>query len=130
MIEFFIGLSAYILAGFGLGGGVLLIPMLTSFLNFEQGQAQYIALVSYVPAAISIVYSSVKHKLSCYKKMSLLIPSGLLGAIVGALFAQEINVFYLKKIYCIFMIIVGVYMFQGACFNKRNKKSTSLSQNI
>ena len=47
-----IGFFAGIIGGMGMGGGTLLIPILTIFLSFEQKNAQAINLLVFIPMAI------------------------------------------------------------------------------
>ncbi len=121
MIAFLVGFVSFLLAGFGLGGGVLLIPLITFLFSFEQSQAKYIALIGYLPAAIGVIISCVIQKNAEFKKILPLIPFGLAGAICGAYISLSIDTGLLRKIYSAFLIVVGGYM----CFNtiQSNKKT-------
>lgn len=130
MIAFFVGFFAFLLAGFGLGGGVLLIPALTNIFSIEQSLAQYISLIAYLPAAISIIIISFKENRINFKKIFSLIPTGLFGAIVGAIITQNINVSFLKKMYGIFAIFVGINMFLGVLKKRKLRKESNFNQNI
>lgn len=111
MIAFVIGTLSYVLAGMGLGGGVLLIPLLKEFFGVTQIEAQYISLLAYIPAGLAIIIAS-KNRDLLYKVMPL-IPFGLVGAIVGGVVARNINVLFLRKAYGGFLIIFGLIL----CFN-------------
>ena len=51
-----IGLIGGIAGGMGIGGGTLLIPLLTIFLNVAQKEAQLLNVFSFVIMAIFVVY--------------------------------------------------------------------------
>ena len=46
------GLVSGIISGMGIGGGIILIPILTIFLGFDQKVAQGITLLYFIPTAI------------------------------------------------------------------------------
>ncbi len=123
MIAFIVGFLSFILAGFGLGGGVLFVPLMSLFYGIDQSDAQYIALVAYIPAAFSIIISSIKQNAKAYKKILLIIPWGIVGAILGAIVAIKIDVQILRKLYSAFSILVGIYM----CFSVFAKKKSSFN---
>ena len=50
------GIVGGIIGGMGMGGGTLLIPILTIFLDVEQKNAQAINLVAFIPMAIIVKY--------------------------------------------------------------------------
>ena len=63
MIYFFYvlaGVLSGIFGGLGMGGGTLLIPILTIFLNFDQKLAQGINLISFLVMALFSLY--IHHK--------------------------------------------------------------------
>ena len=82
------GLLASVLAGMGLGGGVLLIPALTLFFNISQKQAQLISLITYIPMALTALVINVRKKNIRLKNAWLFLPAGALGAVTGALIAK------------------------------------------
>ncbi len=122
MLAFVISAISYILAGLGLGGGVLLIPSLVSFFEVSQIDAGYISLLAYIPAGILICILS-KNTFTFYKIIKL-IPFGIIGSILGSIIAQQIDVSILKDIYAVFMIVFGVYLFikNSSIFNKKDQK--------
>ncbi len=120
MIAFFIGVISYVLAGMGLGGGVLLIPLLKEFFGVTQIEAQYISLLAYIPAGLTIIIAS-KNRDLLYKVVPL-IPFGIVGAIIGGVVARNINVLFLRKAYGVFLIIFGLVL---CCGNTLKGKKTS-----
>ena len=104
------GLLASVLAGMGLGGGVLLIPALTLFFNISQKQAQLISLITYIPMALTALVINVRKKNIRLKNAWLFLPAGALGAVTGALIAKWLKGDVLKIIYAVFLIVFGLFM--------------------
>lgn len=123
MILFFVSCLAFLLAGFGLGGGVLLIPVLTTFFNFSQIDAQYIALIAYIPAAIGVIINNFKITKFHMQKIIKLIPLGIIGSFIGAYIVRIISVDFLKKLYGVFLIFYGGYMLFKTIFSEIDKKT-------
>ncbi len=122
MILFLVGFIAFLLAGFGLGGGVLLIPVLTEFFNFNQRAGQYFALVAYIPAAIGVIIYNFKSNKGDFYKILNLVPLGLVGTLIGSFVAMIINVDFLRKIYALFLIYFGLNMIFKAFFSLKKAK--------
>ncbi len=118
MIGFFIGFVAFLLAGAGLGGGVLLIPMLTAFLGFDSSSAKTVCLSAYVIASIFSLCVAVKTKMITLKILKY-IPLGVLGAVVGSLISVKSELF--TKIYGAFLIIFGAYVVYNTFFVRKKQ---------
>lgn len=128
MILFFVSCLAFLLAGFGLGGGVLLIPVLTTFFDFSQIDAQYIALIAYIPAAIGVIANNFNKTKKHAQKIIKLIPLGILGSFAGGYIISIISVNLLKKLYSVFLILYGCYMIFNVSFSKFNKKTVKITE--
>ena len=64
MKEIIIGLISGIVGGLGMGGGTILILLLTLISNVEQHIAQGINVIFFVPTAIAAIIMMVKNTLS------------------------------------------------------------------
>lgn len=126
MILFFVGFFAFLLAGFGLGGGVLLIPALTVLFDFNQRSGQYFALISYIPAALGVILFNFKNNKREFYKVLKLIPVGIVGSLIGAWIAITINIEILRKIYGVFLIAFGAYMIFNAVFSIKIAKNRAI----
>ena len=62
MKEIIIGLIAGIIGGMGMGGGTVLILLLTMFANIEQHVAQGSNVVFFIPTAIAAIFVFIKNK--------------------------------------------------------------------
>ena len=57
------GAVSGIIAGMGMGGGTVLIPLLTMLTSLSQHKAQGVNLISFIPMAIVVLIIHVKNKL-------------------------------------------------------------------
>ena len=103
------GIVGGIIGGLGMGGGTLLIPILTVILGMEQRSAQFVNLLSFIPMAIVTVIINAKRKLIKWKYMLYVSVSGVLSAIVASLIASYIDGRILKYLFGGFLIILGLY---------------------
>ena len=102
------GVIGGLLGGMGMGGGTLLIPILTIFLGVEQHAAQAANLIAFIPMSII--------SLQIHAQRGLLKPSGLWAIIVPALIVSVGGSFLaaflpseiLKKPFGAFLIALAV----------------------
>ena len=62
MMPILIGMFSGIFSGIGMGGGTILIFLLTTFLNIEQHLAQSTNLIYFIPTAITAIFVNYKNK--------------------------------------------------------------------
>ena len=112
------------IGGMGMGGGTLLIPILTLLAKFGQLEAQGINLISFIPMSIIALILHFKNKLVRFKETY---PLAIIGAgvsLISSLIAVHINANVLKKIFAIFLIIIGIWQlveFIKSCKNKKEE---------
>ncbi len=98
-----------IIGGMGLGGGTLLIPLLTLCSGLEQHLAQAINLIAFVPmSAVALVI----HKNNGYvdfKKSVPIATLALLGAVAGSFLTSYAGGYILKVSFGAFLTALGVY---------------------
>lgn len=102
------GIAGGVIGGMGMGGGTLLIPILTLLLSVGQLEAQAINLIVFVPMAIVTLIIHIKNKLVDFKKLIYSLPLALVLAVIGALLVKKIDESVLKTTFGVFMLIVGV----------------------
>lgn len=103
------GLASGVISGMGIGGGTILIPALTIFLNLSQHDAQGINLLYFIPTAITALAVHIKNKNIVYKTAAVLALAGAVGAGFGAYLANKTNGNLLKKLFAAFLLIMGIY---------------------
>lgn len=109
MWKFITGLISGTVSGTGMGGGTILILVLSVFLGVDQHVAQATNLVFFVPTAISAIIVSIKSKLIDFKIGISLATSGVFGAIIGATISAKMEVKFLKRFFGIFLAIIAIY---------------------
>ena len=126
VILFIIGLASGIVSGMGIGGGAILIPALVIFINPEQHIAQSVNLLFFIPTAIIALIVHIRKRRIDFKTAIPIIISGFIGAYTGSEIAVMLPGNYLKKIFAIFLLCVGIY----ELFVKGDKKKIVKSFNI
>jgi hypothetical protein len=102
------GVIGGVLGGMGMGGGTLLIPLLTIFAGIEQQIAQGINLIAFVPMAVIALIIHTKNKLVNYKIGLPIVIAGVLSSVGGAFLANVTNSLSLRVYFGIFLIILGI----------------------
>lgn len=109
MIGFIIlGIISGIISGMGIGGGTILIPVLTMFWSIEQKVAQNINLIYFIPTACIALIAHIKNKNIQKDILFIIIIGGLIGAIIGSFLAIKLNSSFLKKIFGFFLLLMGI----------------------
>lgn len=116
---FIIGLTAGIISGMGIGGGTILIPALDIFFNIEQQIAQSINLIYFIPTAICAVIIHIKNKNIEKKFFWKIIFTAIAGSFLGSLIAIKIKATVLKRIFGLFLLVIGII----ELFSKDGKKN-------
>lgn len=115
----FAGIAAGALGGMGMGGGTILIPVLTIFFGVEQKQAQAINLVAFIPMAVVSLIVHVKNKrVETEGVLWIIIPATVLS-LVGSLVAQTINGEILKRIFGGFLLLLSAAQFFSEEINEK-----------
>ena len=113
------GLAAGALGGMGMGGGTILIPVLTIFFGAEQKQAQAINLVAFIPMAIASLIVHVKNKRVETKGILWIIIPATVLSLAGSMVAQAINGEILKRIFGGFLLLLSVAQFFSEEINEK-----------
>lgn len=109
MIEILIGFISGIVSGTGMGGGTILILCLTIFLGIEQKIAQATNLIFFVPTSLAAIYINIRQKKINLKISKTIIFFGIIGAIIGAIIAKNIDTKVLRKIFGLFLLLIAIH---------------------
>ena len=109
MLEIIFGFIAGNITGLGMGGGTILIILLSVFLNLEQHIAQATNIIFFIPTSIASIITNTKQKKIDYKLARSISIFGVLGTIIGATISKNINSNLLKKLFAIFILIIAIY---------------------
>ena len=102
------GAASGVLSGMGIGGGVLLIPALVLLGGIAQHSAQGINLLYFLPTAIGALWIHRKEGQLEKKILPMLIVGGVLGAAAGGWIANLLEGDILRKIFGVFVAIMGI----------------------
>lgn len=118
------GFLGGIFGGMGMGGGTLLIPLLTVFLHIDQQGAQAINLLCFIPMSVVALIIHIKNKLVKGKTLwSFLLPA-LISSALGSLLALKLPGGSLKQYFGIFLILLGAFALGFEIYNHfKNKKA-------
>lgn len=105
------GIAAGILGGMGMGGGTILIPLLTIFFNVGQKEAQAINLVAFIPMAMVSLAIHIKNKRVKKEGLLWIIVPAVLTSVGGGFAAQAVNGEVLKRIFGGFLLLLSVVQF-------------------
>lgn len=107
--EILSGLISGIISGMGIGGGTILIPALTMFLNISQRTAQGVNLLFFIPTAVIALIIHKKNKNLEFKIALPLLIFGLIGAALGSFLALNIEQALLRRLFGVFLFFMGGY---------------------
>lgn len=109
-----IGLVGGVIGGMGMGGGTLLIPLLTLFAKMEQHSAQSLNLIAFVPMSAVALAIHIKNKLVDFKQV-LWIALPAVAAGVGASYLSKMTAAHsLSRYFGIFLVAIGIYQMTAA----------------
>jgi len=110
-MSFFIGLSAGIFGGLvGLGGGVLMVPLMVGIKKLGQHRAHGTSLVALVFTGIVGASTYALHNAVDIGAAALLAVAALWPARCGAKYCHELPELKLKKAFGIFLLFVSLFM--------------------
>ena len=108
MAEILMGLVSGIVSGTGMGGGTILIFLLTFIMGVEQHIAQATNLIFFIPTSIVAIIVNLKNKNIDMPLAIIISVFGILGAIIGANISINIDVKILKKCFGVFLAIIAI----------------------
>jgi uncharacterized membrane protein YfcA len=117
-----LGFFSGIIGGMGMGGGTILIPALILFANIDPKIAQSINLLSSIPMTIFALLIHIKNKKVILKLVIPIASFGILGAIFGSFLATYLSSEVLKKVFGVFLLVIGVLEVKKGIFNSNKNK--------
>lgn len=95
---------------FGVGGGVLLVPLLGLLFSFSQHRAQGTSLVALIPpTGVLALIAYARQDFVSWKTGLLLIPGIFLGGIVGGNLAKKIHPQRMRQVFAGILLALGVW---------------------
>ena len=125
MVEILTGFISGIVSGTGMGGGTILILCLSIFLGIDQKIAQATNLIFFIPTSIAAIYVNVREKKINFKVAKTIILWGIIGAIIGAIIAKNIETKLLKKSFGVFLAFIAIHEIYVLVKMYKNKKNNN-----
>lgn len=114
MLPFLAALGTGVLSSWGVGGGTLLLVLMTLFLGVGHREAQAINLLFFLPTAgISLFFHRKNGFLDKDAWRQAAVP-GTVASLLGALAAVAVDVSLLRRPFGVFLIYSGVSMLLSA----------------
>ena len=113
-----------VLAGMGLGGGTLLIPILTLLLDVPYRISVWVNLVVFLPTAIVALTVHCKNGIVDGRAVGRMLLTSSLGLFIGFFLAGKLSEDVMRKVFGFFMIAVGatsLFLVLFGCFMKNKK---------
>ena len=114
------GFLAGIVGGMGMGGGMILVPLLTIFLQVEQTVAQGVNLLCFFALATSSLFFHFRHKLVVTKHLIVIILCASVFAVGGSFLANVVSSNILKLCFGVFLIFLSFFEFYAFFAKKSN----------
>lgn len=103
-----IGVLSGAISGLGLGGGTILIMIMSYFFDYSQQMMQAINLLYFIPTTLAAGFVYAKKKYINYKVGFFIIITALIGAYVGSKIAVNIDTNLLRRIFATYLVAVGI----------------------
>jgi uncharacterized membrane protein YfcA len=100
---------------FGIGGGVLLVPLLVLVFSFSQHRAQGTSLVALIPptGALALIAYARGGDVS-WMTGFLLLPGIFIGGVLGGMLAKRMDPGVMRKVFAASMFALGVWQIAEA----------------
>ena len=118
------GIISGIVTGMGMGGGAILILLLSSVLGLDQHISQATNLIFFIQTSIAAIIVNAKQKNIKYNTAFIVIIFGIIGAILGSIISSKLPSNYLKRLFAVFILIIAIheiYDLYKEYINKRKK---------
>ncbi len=134
MIYICVGVLVGLLAGlFGVGGGVVIVPMLVITLSWQGIPEQFIMHLALGTSMASIIFTSMSSFWAHHKRGAVhwvivrrITPGILVGTFLGSCIAARMSTGFLKVFFIVFLFYVAVQMF----LNKKPKPSREIPGHV
>lgn len=116
------GIIGGVIGGMGMGGGTLLIPLLTLLLGVEQHVAQAANLIAFIPMSVIALIIHFKNKLIKIDGITIIIGSAIIFCLIGCLISNSVSGIVLKKIFGAFLIALALFQIYKFIVSERSEK--------
>lgn len=103
-----VGVLGGVLAGMGMGGGTLTLPLLVLVMGVEQLTAQFANLIAFLPSGTVALGLHIKNGLVKTENLVWLLIPAVIACAAASFFATEIDGELLKKLFGGFLCVIAV----------------------
>ncbi|WP_295753300.1 sulfite exporter TauE/SafE family protein [uncultured Oscillibacter sp.] len=107
LIPFLCGLGASVISAWGVGGGTLLLLVMTLFLGVDQRTAQGVNLLFFLPTAASALVCHARGGYLDKPTLKSAVPIAVLAALIGAWISNAVDVELLRKPFGVYLLLSG-----------------------
>ena len=107
LLPFLCGLGASVISAWGVGGGTLLLLVMTLFLGVDQRTAQGINLLFFLPTAVSALVCHARGGYLDKPTLKSAVPWAVIAALLGAWVSTALDVEVLRKPFGIYLLLSG-----------------------
>ena len=108
ILPFFCGLGASVISAWGVGGGTLLLLVMTLFFGVDQRTAQAVNLLFFLPTAASALVCHARGGYLDKPTLKAAVPVAVAAALVGAWVSNAVDVEVLRKPFGVYLLLSGV----------------------
>lgn len=108
LLPFLCGLGAGVISAWGVGGGTLLLLVMTLFLGVDQRTAQGINLLFFLPTAASALVCHWRDGYLDKPTLKAAVPLAVAAALAGAWFATAVDVALLRRPFGVYLLLSGI----------------------
>ena len=108
IIPFLCGLGASVISAWGVGGGTLLLLVMTLFLGVDQRTAQGVNLLFFLPTAASALACHAKGGYLDKPTLKAAVPMAVVAALIGAWVSNAVDVEILRKPFGVYLLLSGL----------------------
>lgn len=95
---------------FGIGGGVLVVPLLGLLFGFSQHRAQGTSLVALIPpTGVLALMAYARQGFVSWKTGLLLIPGVFLGGVIGGKMAEKLQPQKMRQVFAGILFVLGAW---------------------
>lgn len=122
LIFIIIGIAGGLIGGMGMGGGTLLIPLLTLFTATDQHLAQAVNLIAFIPMSAVALIIHIKNKLVEFRFVLITALPAVTASVLASLLSKRVEGDALGMYFGIFLMCLGVYQLVSAIIALVKKK--------
>jgi uncharacterized protein len=109
MLLYVVAALTGIISGMGVGGGILLIPILVFVFQRDQHLAQGVTLLAYLPTSLVAAITHYYNKHCNLRVAGQLAVGGIAGSLIGAALAAALPSVWLRRLFAIFLAVMAIY---------------------